>query len=113
MLPTGLQFGRVEPDEAPLVVARALAGRIELDRYRGRTCYTPVVQAAERTVREAKKLESAADLRLAGVDGRLVRFRGWDGPDYAATVDEVLGPSVPASCGVEPEPQTALSARLA
>ena len=113
VLPTGLQFGRVEPDEAPLVVARALAGRIELDRYRGRTCYTPVVQAAERTVREAKKLESAADLRLAGVDGRLVRFRGWDGSDFAATVDEVLGPSVPASCGVEPEPQNALSARLA
>ena len=113
VLPTGLQFGRVDPAEAPLGVARALAGRIELERYRGRTCYAPRAQAAERVLREAKELEGASDLRLVAVEDGLVRFRGWDGSTYAATVDDVVGPSVPASCGVEPEPQKTFSARLA
>jgi len=112
VLPVGLQFGRVEPDEARLVVARALAGRIALDHYRGRTCYGSAIQAAELVVREMLELESAADLRLTGVEDSLVRFRGRDGSEYAATVDEILGPSVPASCGVEPESQRAFSARL-
>lgn len=112
VLPVGLQFGRIEPDEAAIVVARALSGRIALDRYRGRTYYTPVAQAAERAVREACGLDGAADLRLTAVDGALVRFRSRDGSEHAATIDEVVGPSVPASCGLEPEPQKGFSAQL-
>ncbi|MBM2821760.1 MAG: hypothetical protein HW413_506 [Thermoleophilia bacterium] len=112
VLPAGLQFGRVEPDEAPLVVARALSGRIELDRYRGRTCYTPAAQAAERVVRETLELEGAADLTLTAVEGPLVRFRGRHGSEHAATVDEVVGPSVAASCGVDPEPQKVFTAQF-
>ena len=112
VLPTGLQFGRIEPDVASLVVARALSGKIELDRYRGRTCYPPSVQAAERAVREALELEDAADLRLAAIDGPLVSFRTSDGSEQAATVEEIAGPSVPVSCGLEPEPQKGLSAQL-
>lgn len=113
VLPAGLQFGRVEPDEAALVVARALAGEIELDRYRGRTCYSPAAQAAERAVREMLELEGAADLRLTGIEGSQVRFRGRDGAKYEATVEETVGPSVPASCGVESAPQKGFSARIA
>lgn len=112
VLPSGLHFGRVDPESAPLVVARALAGRIDLERYRGRTCYAANVQAAEREVREARDLESAADLRLVGVDGSVVRFRAWNGSEYAALVQETVGPSVPASCGVKPEPQKAFSAQI-
>jgi hypothetical protein len=112
VLPMGVQFGRIEPEEAPLVVSRALSGRIALDCYRGRTCYPPSVQAAERAVREALDLEGAEDLRLAAVEGTLVRFRGRDGSDRAATVEEIVGPSVPVSCGVEPEPQKGFSAQL-
>jgi hypothetical protein len=113
VLPAGLQFGRIEPDEAQLVVARALAGRIELDRYRGRTCYVPATQAAERAVREMLELDGASDLRLTGVEGSQVRFRRWDGAEYAATVEETVGPSVPARCGVESEPQKSFNARIA
>jgi hypothetical protein len=47
ILPAGTQFGRVSPHEAPLVVFRALEGRITLERYRGRTAYPQPVQAAE------------------------------------------------------------------
>ena len=112
VLPAGLQFGRVDPDESALVVARALAGRIGLDRYRGRTCYASTVQAAEQAVREARELEGVADLRFAGVEGALVRFRGWDGSEHAARVEELAGPSVPVSCGADPEPQRAFSAQI-
>lgn len=112
VLPAGLQFGRVEPGAAALLVARALAGRIELDRYRGRTCYSSPTQAAERAVRESKKLEAVSDLRLAEIDGARVRFRARDGSEHVALVEEAVGPPVPASCGAEPESQTAFSARI-
>ncbi|MEP7224122.1 MAG: sucrase ferredoxin [Actinomycetota bacterium] len=110
VLPSGLQFGRVEPDEAVSVVARALQGQIELDRYRGRTCYASMVQAAEWAVREARELEGVESLRLTGVEGPVVRFRGRDGLEHSAQVEEAIGPSVPASCGAEPAPQAVFSA---
>jgi hypothetical protein len=112
VLPAGLQFGRVAQEEASFLVARALAGRIELDRYRGRTCYQPAVQAAELAVRVEAVLDGVADLRLVAANGGTVRFLAWDGAEYAAIVDEVFGPSVPASCGADPEPQRAFAARL-
>lgn len=112
VLPAGLQFGRVTPDEAPLLAARALGGKIDLDRYRGRTCYEATVQAAERAVREEAVLDGVSDLRLVEASGDEVRFRAWDGAEYSATVEEVEGPSVPASCGADPEPQRSFVARL-
>lgn len=112
VLPAALQFGRVEPGAAGYVVARALAGRIELDRYRGRTCYASLAQAGERAVREAEALEGVADLRVAEIDGARVRFRAWDGSEHVALVEEVVGARVPASCGVESENQRAFSARI-
>jgi hypothetical protein len=112
VLPAGVQFGRVEPDEARFLVARALAGRIELERYRGRTCYEPAVQAAELAVRQATGLEGVSDLRLEGVDDGVVRFRTWTGAVHSAAIEEREGPLVPASCGVEPSRQRSLSARL-
>lgn len=112
VLPTGLQFGRVEPGAAVAIVDRALSGRIVLDRYRGRTCYTSSTQAAEYVLREAGGLERVADLRLAGVDGARVRFRGRDGSELVALVEEAVGVRVPASCGAEPESQRTFTARV-
>lgn len=111
VLPQGLHFGRVEPDEAPALVAAALAGRIELARYRGRTCYAPPVQAAERALREEHGLTGVHDLALTAVEGPLVRFRTPGGRELTAAVEEGLGPAVPASCGAEPEPQRRFQAR--
>lgn len=113
VLPAGLQFGRVEPDEAPFLVARALAGRIELGRYRGRTCFEQAVQAAEQAVRQATGFDGVDELRLSGVDGSSVRFRSWDGIEHSTVVEELEGPVVPASCGAEPEAQRILRARIA
>ncbi len=112
VLPAGIQLGRVAVGNAPFLVARALAGRIDLAHYRGRTCYAPRVQAAERLVREESVLDGLADLELVAADEQAVRFRAWDGSEYTATVEEIEGPVVPASCGAEPEAQRAFAARL-
>jgi hypothetical protein len=74
-LPEGLYFGRVGPAEAWPVLDEYLAGRIHLEQYRGRACYSFAVQAAERAVREATGLLGIDDLELAGLDGAVVSFR--------------------------------------
>ncbi|MBA3374520.1 MAG: hypothetical protein H0U00_01660 [Actinobacteria bacterium] len=112
VLPVGVQLGRVGEDNAARVVSRALERRIELDHYRGRTCYEPRVQAAEHAIRKGLHLDAVDDLSLRDVDGSVVRFCGRDGGEYSARVEEIDGPRVPASCGAEPEPQKALVAEL-
>jgi hypothetical protein len=112
VLPAGLQFGRVGSDDAPRVVERALDGRITLDRYRGRTSYPPLVQAAECALREAERLDGTGDVRVLELEGRRVRLSSADGRVHLAEVEEVHGPAVPASCGAEAEPQRAFAARL-
>lgn len=111
-LPYGLQFGRVTVEEAPALVERALSGRIELDRYRGRTCYESPAQAAEHAVRAERGLDRIGDLRLVRAEDGLVVFRSVDGADWSVVVNRVDGPSVPASCGDEPAVRSVLSARL-
>lgn len=108
VLPAALQFGRVAPDEAAGLVDRALDGSIELDRYRGRTCYAPVAQAAEHALRRARGLTRVEDLVLAGVDEATARFRDDEGHVHEVLVSEAEGPSVPASCGEDPSPQRVL-----
>ena len=113
VLPAALQFGRVDPANAERIVRDALAGRIALDHYRGRTAYTMREQAAELAVREALGLVHVPDLALRGDDGTAVRFADADGNEHRAVPAELPGPVVPASCGVEPEPQRHVIARLA
>jgi hypothetical protein len=105
VLPAGLQFGRVAAKDAPSVAARALAGRIELDCYRGRTCYSGPVQAAELAARRASQLAGVDEISLEAVEDAVTTFRTWDGREYTVVVREMVGPSVPASCGAESEPQ--------
>jgi hypothetical protein len=111
VLPMGVHLGRLAPDNAPAVVQRVFGGRIELGHYRGRTFYDAHVQAAEHAIRETTGLDRVDDLGLAAVEGSLVRFHDRDGNAHEATVDEVPGPFVPASCGVTPESQSIFRAR--
>jgi hypothetical protein len=112
VLPSGLQFGRVSPGDAPFLVARALAGRIDLGRYRGRTCFPQEVQAVESAVRAKTGIDGISELRLESAAAGVVRFRAWTGKEYVATVRETAGPTVPASCGATPEPQRAFAVEL-
>jgi hypothetical protein len=112
VLPAGLQFGRVTPEEAPYVVARALGGRIELDRYRGRTVYEAAAQAGECAVRTTAGLESVDDLALTAQENGRSRFRSRDGREWEVEASETVSPAVPASCGDDPAPQRAYAARI-
>ena len=51
VLPDGAYYGRVEPGEAWSVIEAALAGRVHLPRYRGRSLHGFPAQAAELAVR--------------------------------------------------------------
>jgi hypothetical protein len=112
VLPLGVHLGRLDPDNAPAVVQRALGGRIDLGHYRGRTFYDAHVQAAEHAIREATGLEGVDDLRLATVEDSLVCFRDRYGNAHEAEVEQAPGPVVPASCGTAPEPQSIFRAHV-
>jgi len=66
-LPQGLYFGRVDDEDVRPLLDSYFAGEIRLDRYRGRSAHTFVVQAAERFVREATGLTGIDAVVLAGV----------------------------------------------
>jgi hypothetical protein len=112
VLPAGIQLGRVPADGAADIVAKALAGQIELEHYRGRVAYPTPAQAAERAIRESERLDMLADLHVLETDGDTVRFRDLNGREHTALVEHHVGPSVPASCGAAAEPQVVVSARV-
>jgi len=112
VLPVGLHFGRVDPQDAERIVAGAQTGVIELACYRGRTCYPQAAQVAERVLRDAFRLDLVADLQFVGMDGGIIRFHGRDGSEYDVAVTGAQGPSVPLSCGAEPERQESFSGRI-
>lgn len=89
--PHGLYFGRVEPEEAREVARSYAQGRIALHRYRGRSCYSPPVQAAEVFIRREFGPDGLDDLvpvrhiRMPG-DVHEVSFRTPDGGVRTVTV---------------------------
>jgi hypothetical protein len=75
-LPEGLYFGRVTPSDGWHVLDEYLAGRIDLDHYRGRSCYPVGVQAGELTVRKATGLRGVDDVELVSTRPLCFRARG-------------------------------------
>jgi hypothetical protein len=69
-LPHGTYHGRVEPGDVPGLLAALAAGRVDLDRYRGRSGHPFPVQAAERALREAEGALGLDDVVLAGSERR-------------------------------------------
>lgn len=78
-LPSGIYYGRVEPNEADRIVRDTEAGYIYLGKFRGRSCYGFAAQAADYFARMAGGLEGLDALTLQDVsraDGLIhVRFR--------------------------------------
>jgi hypothetical protein len=66
-LPDGVYYGRVEPAETWPVVEAALAGRVHMPCYRGRSCYGFAAQAAELSVREATGALGVGDVIVRSV----------------------------------------------
>jgi hypothetical protein len=65
--PHGLYFGRVAPPDGPRVARAYAEGRIDLDHYRGRSCYPAAVQAAEHFARQSHGIEGIEDVAVQGV----------------------------------------------
>ena len=95
ILPEGLYFGRLDPAEAWAVLDEYLAGRIHLGTYRGRSCHSFAVQAAERAVREETGETLIAGLELVSVDP--VRFRA-EGRTYDVEVERTSGELMYLTC---------------
>jgi hypothetical protein len=90
-LPHGLYFGRVPPAQAPRIAAAYAEGRIELEHYRGRSAFSPPVQAAEQELRVRLGLDGVDDLVLeehVRLPGRrhLVEFVGPNGARHDVDV---------------------------
>lgn len=112
-LPLGVTLGRVEAHDAPEIVARLREGRVPLERYRGRSLYSPPEQAAEVAVRQRRGIDGIDDLRIVARVGPRISFETASGERIEATVAEVSGPEIPKSCGAEPEPTVAYAVDLA
>ena len=102
VLPAGLYFGRVEPGEVWETIDELLAGRIPLDRYRGRSCHPFPAQAAERAVREATGLAGLDELGLSSFrsagDGWTVDFTTSAGETWSVDVVAREGPLTYLTC---------------
>jgi len=113
VLPHGLYYGRVGPGDVGRLLAAHAAGRVDLDRYRGRSAYSFPLQAAEHALREAEGLVGIDDLALAGSERMgdaawRVRFRASDGVVHEVDVcEEAADEPAYLTCGAG-EPKRAL-----
>ena len=62
--PHGVYFGRVEPFDGPAIARAYLEGRLDLGHYRGRSCRSMRVQAAEHFLRGDQGLDRIEDVEL-------------------------------------------------
>ncbi len=103
-LPDGVYYGRVGAADAWPLLERALGGEIHLSRYRGRSCHSFPVQAAERAVRELTGLRGVAEVRLLGIaragGGWAVKLEA-AGVSYAVDVCREEGEPTHLTCSSE------------
>jgi hypothetical protein len=88
-LPLGVYFGRLDRTSAPVVLAGYLDGRVDLEHYRGKTCYPFPVQAAELWVRRTLRLDGLADVVPTEWATGRVRFALAGGREVTARVRTV------------------------
>jgi hypothetical protein len=100
-LPLGVYFGRVEPETAAELLSDFADGLLDLDRYRGRSCFPPLVQSAEVYARRELDERRLDALRLMSSEQRgqelAVRFQHAGGTVEAVVARE-RGGEVPMTC---------------
>jgi hypothetical protein len=105
VLPEGLFYGRVSPEETSALMDEHSRGKLLLERYRGRSAFSFPVQAADHALRVEDGLVGIDELAYAGgerVSEGLwrVRFRNPDGVVHELEVVEELGDEpVYLTCG--------------
>lgn len=96
VLPEGLYYGRLDPQQAIAVAGGHLAGEIDLDHLRGRSSYGMAVQAADHHLRRRLGATRLDDVRLvrAAVEGDVTRATfAVAGATYAVRVQTVRDPA--------------------
>lgn len=78
-LPSGVYHGRVEPETAVRLIADVTQDLVTIDHYRGRSCFSPLAQAAEFFARRELGERHVTGLPIDGAerrgdDGLGVRF---------------------------------------
>ena len=107
-LPAGLYYGRVQPEDSQALIEYILHDEILLEKLRGRSCYPPVVQAAEHMLRqETGRLDVGAFglVNAARKESNLweVRFRETnnDRLHQLTLSEDVATTQIRQSCGKE------------
>lgn len=94
--PHGILYGRVDVDSASQLIDAYAKGNILLDKYRGRACFDPQVQAADYYLRRQTRLTQIDAYHLSRVDVLeadewRVRFHSAsDGEVYQVTLSSQL-----------------------
>lgn len=70
ILPHGLYYGHVTPDNAVAIARRHLEGRVTVESLRGRSTFAPAAQAAEHFARLESGVDAIDALRPLDVAGR-------------------------------------------
>lgn len=100
MLPSGYTYGRMDAAAADAVWSAAAAGKVVLDRCRGRSTWAQAAQAAELAVRELTHEYLADAVHVENVTGDEVQVAHRDGRRWLVTVrPEELDPPRANSCG--------------
>ena len=90
-LPTGVMLGRLQLETAINVVTRLDRGEIDLQHYRGRSCYPFHVQAAEHHLRLDKRIEDVDAVRLIDHERKdsftTAEFETGDGDRHRVTIE--------------------------
>ncbi len=108
-LPSGVYYGRVEPNEADRIVRDTTDGYIFLEKYRGRSCYGFAAQAAEYFARVAsgqRQLRALVVQDVSRADGLIhVRLReaAADRDHLVSVVRSNTGRPRYLTCGAETE----------
>src|SRR5918994_3625057 len=97
-LSRGVYYGRVERGDAGRVLDAHLADTIDLEHYRGRSCYSFAAQAVERDIRERTGLLRLDDLRLVSEHGSRIAFADREGHLHEREVSLELGPTDYLTC---------------
>jgi hypothetical protein len=113
-LPSGIVYGFVDPAIGVDLVAGHDIGQIQFDKIRGRSCYPPLLQAAEYFLWQQVESLTVVGLWVEDEQEGRIGFTialGGGARSGKAQIEKVALPLAVASCGAESKPDAAYELR--